>query len=245
MAKHNELYELLGKYQVLKQLNPNKFEELEKEALINFVYECNALEHNSLSLKDVKEVIENGVGNVTDNNREELETSGLYDAMKYVQMLVNERINLSEAIVKELHTKLYIGASDDFKGQYRTDFVTIPHARNFPPFRHISYYMNKMFEEYKTMDDNLDVITKIALTHVKFENIHPFNDGNGQVGRLIINYQLMKAGYPFIAIPASVKKAYTHAFEHYNEELDIHYMVDIIEDALKNELKWRIAYLEK
>ena len=244
MAKHNELYELLGKYQLLKQQNPDKFEELEKERLLNFVFECNALEHSSMSLKDVKEVIDNGVGNVTNNNREELETSGLYDAMKYVQQLVNDRINLSEDIIKELHAKLYIGAAEDFKGVYRTDFVTIPHARNFPPFRHISYYMNKMFDEYKQLT-NIDTIERIALSHVKFENIHPFNDGNGQVGRLIVNYQLMKAGYPFIAINSKVKKDYTHAFEHYNEEVDIHYMVDIITNALAEELKVRIEYLEK
>ena len=244
MAKHNELYELLGKYQLLKQTNPDKFEELEKERLINFVYECNALEHNSLSLKEVTEVIENGVINVTNNNREELETSGLYDAMKYVQLLVDERINLSEAMIKELHSKLYIGASDDFKGQYRTDFVTIPHARNFPPFRHIAYFMNKMFEEYKQLLD-MDVIERVALMHIKFENIHPFNDGNGQVGRLLINYALLKAGYPFISIPVSKKKEYTHAFEHFNEEADDTYMVNIIKDALVNELKYRISYLEK
>jgi len=243
MAKHNELYELLGKYQVLRYTYPQKFIECEKESLINFVYECNALERSSLTLEEVREVVDSGVGNVTNINHEELEAYGLYEAMTYVNKLVESSTNLNEAIVKELHAKVYIGASPDFKGQYRTDFVTIPHARNFPPFRHISYCMNKLFEEYKEVD-YMDVIERSALFHIKFENIHPFNDGNGQVGRLIINYQLMKAGYPLIAISLKDKRTYTKAFEKYNEELDSTQMVDILANAIKDELKRRILFLE-
>lgn len=243
MAKHNELYELLGKYQVLRYSHPEKFIECEKESLINFVYECNALERSSLKFEEVREVVESGVGNVTNINHEELEAYGLYDAMTYVNKLVANGTNLNESIVKELHEKIYIGASPDFKGQYRTDFVTIPHARNFPPFRHISYYMNKLFEEYKEID-YMDIIERTALFHIKFENIHPFNDGNGQVGRLIINYQLMRAGYPLIAISLKDKRAYTKAFEKYNEELDANPMVEIVSNAIKEELKNRIAFLE-
>ncbi len=242
MAKREELYALLGKYQELKHIHPARNKECEEEALLFFIWQCNGIERNSLTLDEVKDVVNSGVSNVTDNNREELETIGLYEAMKYVKKLVEGNVEVDEAIVKELHSLVYMGASNDFKGQYRTDYITIPHARNLPPVRHISYYMNKLFEEYVEMQD-LDIIERVALFHLKFENIHPFGDGNGQVGRLIINYQLMKAGYPYICIHVNKKKDYIKAFELYHLERDDKPMQQIIIDALADELEARIEIL--
>lgn len=243
MAKHNELFGLLGEYGVLCHQNPNKAAECAHDAQIEFVFECNAIERNTLAFEEVKKVIENGVTTVSMDNREELETAGLNDAVNYIEKLIEDNIDLSENIVKELHSILYVGASKDFKGQYRSDFVTIPHAQNLPPVRHISYFMNKLFDEYKEMS-NLDIIERIALFHIKFENIHPFQDGNGQVGRLIINYQLMRAGYPPIVIKNADKKTYIKAFEKYNRELDAIPMMEIITNALKEALEVRIAHLK-
>jgi Fic family protein len=244
MAKHSELFGLLGEYLLLRHKFPKKAKTLDRQRQYYFVFQCNGLERNTLSIDQVRQVIESGVGNVNANNREELETSGLNDATNYVHILLTEDLNLSEFHIKELHSKLYIGASDDFRGKYRGDFVTIPHAQNFPPVRHIPYFMNKLFDEYKAMD-NLDVIEKIALFHIKFENIHPFQDGNGQIGRLIINYQLMKAGYPPIAIETDKKKVYFKAFEKYHRELDLEPMVNVITEALNRELIYRIEYLKQ
>ena len=244
MAKHSELFGLLGEYLVLRHAKPDKAIELDQQRQHYFVYQCNAIERNSLTLEQVRKVIESGVANVNPNNREELETSGLNDAANYVIKLLEENLNLSEFHIKELHSKIYIGASEEFKGKYRNDFVSIPHAQNFPPVRHIPYFMNKLFDEYKAID-NLDIIEKIAIFHLKFENIHPFQDGNGQVGRLIINYQLMKAGYPPITFEGDKKKLYFKAFEKYYKELDLEPMVNLIVEALRRELFYRIEYLKQ
>lgn len=244
MAKHNELFSLLGEYLLLRHQHPRKASDLDRQRQTYFVYQCNAIERNQLTLEQVRQVIESGVENVSSNNREQLETTGLDDASNYVNRLVQDGLNLNENHIKELHTKLYVGASADFKGQYRNDYITIPHAQNFPPVRHIPYFMNKLFEEYKA-SDNLDILEKIALFHIKFENIHPFQDGNGQVGRLIINYQLMKAGYPPVIIEADKKKVYFKAFEKYHRELDLTPMLQIIIDALNRELIYRIEYLKQ
>jgi Fic family protein len=174
-----------------------------------------------------------------------LEAAGLYEAMRYVQKLVDNNVELTEDIIKELHSLLYVGASEDFRGQYRTDYITIPHARNLPPVRHISYYMNKLFEEYNNEMNKMDIIEKISLFHIKFENIHPFQDGNGQVGRLIINYQLMRAGYPFISLKNKNKKEYIKAFESYHMDLDDHEMYQLIVNAIAEELEARIEILSR
>lgn len=244
LTKHSELFGLLGEYQVLRCEHPKRAKELEKEAQIDFVYESNAMERSRLTREKVAEVINRGVQNISADNREELEAYGLFDAARYVRRLVEDEIPLSEAIVKELHSIFYVGASSDFRGQYRRDFITLPHAQNMPPVRHISYFMNKLFDEYREMSE-MDVIEKIALFHIKFENIHPFQDGNGQVGRLIINYQLTRSGYPPIALPHEDKKKYVKAFEKYNRELDPLPMMEIIADAIAETLRKRIEELKK
>lgn len=244
MAKREELYALLGKYQELKHLHPVENQKCDDEAIEYFIWQCNGIERNTMTLEQVRDVLDYGVRNVSEDNHQELETKGLYEAMKYVKKLVDDNIEINEEIVKELHSLVYTGASDDFKGQYRTDFITIPHAQNLPPVRHISYFMNKLFEEYNNEMADLDILERIALFHLKFENIHPFGDGNGQVGRLIINYQLMKAGYPFIAIKEKNKKEYVKAFETYHVELDDKPMQQILIDAVASELEARIEILE-
>ena len=246
MAHREDLYALLGKYQELSNIHPRRNAQANDEAMAFFVWQCNAIERNQLTLKEVEEVINSGVSNVTESNREELEAVGLYEAMKYVLEIVEENRELTENDVKRLHTLLYFGASADFKGQYRTDYVTIPHARNLPPVRHISYYMNQLFDKYNKMQD-VDIVDRVAQFHLDFEAIHPFGDGNGQVGRLIINYQLLRAGYPYICIHANIKKQYIKAFEHYYESgnTDISEMRQIIIDALYDELTARIEVLEK
>ena len=117
---------------------------------------------------------------------------GVKKAMETVYQQIEENANKpiytfgplihNEEVVKELHRITFVGSSVDFKGVYRTDFVTIPHARNMPPVRHISYFMNKLFDEYKEMA-HYDILKKVAVFHIKFENIHPFDDGNGRIGR--------------------------------------------------------------
>ncbi len=246
MSKREELYQLLGRYQELSNVHPRRNEQANEESMSFFVWQCNAIERSTLSLEDVDEVIHTGINNVTESNREELEAMGLYEAMKYAIKLADDNKELKEDDVKEIHKLLYMGASVDFKGQYRTDYITIPHARNLPPVRHISYYMNQLFEKYQEMQD-CDLIERIAKFHLDFENIHPFGDGNGQVGRVIMNYQLLRAGYPYICIHENKKKEYVKAFEEYydSNETDCSAMKQIIIDALEDELKARIEILSK
>lgn len=242
MGKYTDLFALLGNYQVAKHARLAQHKAIERERLVSLILESTTMAGYSLTKEMIDSIMTQGVQQVTPTNHDQLMVAGYQDAFMLVQRLVADQIELSENIVKELHSLLFVGSSEDFRGQYRTDYITVPHAKNLPPVRHISYFMSKLFDEYKE-PSNMDMIERIAWFHVKFEGIHPFEDGNGQVGRLIINYQLMKAGYPFVVFNHDMKKRYYKALEIYQTELNLQPMVEIILEAISNELTTRINLL--
>jgi len=242
MGKYTDLFALLGNYQVAKHTRLTQNKAIERERLISLILESTTMAGHTLTKDKINTILSNGVQEVTPTNHDELMVAGYQDAFMFVERLVADQIELSENIVKEIHSLLYVGSSEDFRGQYRTDYITVPHAKNLPPVRHISYFMSKLFDEYKE-PSNMDIIERIAWFHVKLEGIHSFEDGNGQVGRLIINYQLMKAGYPFVVFKHDIKKRYYKALEIYQTELNLQPMVEIILEALSEELQTRITLL--
>lgn len=242
MGKYTDLFALLGNYQVAKHAQVAQNKAIERERLVSLILESTTMAGHTLTKEKIDTIMSQGIQQVTPTNHDELMVVGYQDAFQFMQRLVQDQIELTENIVKELHSLLFVGSSEDFRGQYRTDYVTVPHAKNLPPVRHISYFMSKLFDEYKEKS-TMDVIERIAWFHVKFEGIHPFEDGNGQVGRVIINYQLLKAGYPFIVFKHDLKKRYYKALEIYQTELNLQPMVEIILEALQEELATRITLL--
>ena len=94
--------------------------------------------------------------------------------------------------------------------------------------------MEELLDFYKNNSNN--IIEKIALFHLQFETIHPFIDGNGRIGRLILNFELMKNGYVPINIKHKDKSKYYDAFKVYNSDNDSSLMVNLICDYLIEEL---------
>lgn len=85
-------------------------------------------------------------------------------------------------------------------------------------------------------ENTISIIEKIALFHLKFESIHPFIDGNGKTGRLILNFELMKNGFVPINIKFKDRRKYYDAFKPYNENKDSSLMIDLICDYSIEEL---------
>ena len=81
-------------------------------------------------------------------------------------------------------------------------------------------------------DKETNIIKKLALFHIKFEAIHPFIDGNGRTGRLLVNFELMKNGYPPIDIKYSDRKSYYDAFDAYHENHDLSVMENLFAEYI-------------
>ncbi|WP_254616019.1 Fic family protein [Mycoplasma sp. OR1901] len=102
--------------------------------------------------------------------------------------------------------------------------------------------MEQLLENYK--NSNEDIITKLARFHIEFEHIHPFIDGNGRIGRLLINLELMKAGYPPIDIKFTDRLKYYEAFDEYHLKNNIFAMADLFAKYLNKRLDFYLSILD-
>jgi len=102
--------------------------------------------------------------------------------------------------------------------------------------------MEELLEEYKNSKE--DIVTKLARFHIEFEGIHPFIDGNGRTGRLLVNLELMKAGYPPIDIKFTDRLKYYEAFDEYHVKHNISAMADMFAKYLNQRLDLYLSILD-
>ena len=146
--------------------------------------------------------------------KEHLEVIGHKEAFDYVCELVKEKATLNESIIKQIHDLVLADKRED-RGVYRRVPVRIVGAAHVPvqPYL-IEPMLNDLILNYNESTDH--IITKLARFHIEFEGIHPFIDGNGRTGRLLVNLELMKAGFPPIDIKFSDRAAYYNAFDEFH-----------------------------
>ncbi len=143
-----------------------------------------------------------------------MEAVGHKEAFDYVSELVKDNVPLSESIIKQIHYLVLADKKDD-RGVYRRVPVHIMGAQHEPvqPYL-IQPKMEQLLLDYAQSGEH--IITKLARFHIDFESIHPFIDGNGRTGRLLVNLELMKVGCPPIDIKFMDRIAYYNAFDEYH-----------------------------
>ena len=146
--------------------------------------------------------------------KDHIEAVGHKEAFDFVRDLVKEQISLSESIIKQIHYLLLADKRED-RGVYRRVPVRIMGAKHEPvqPYL-IQSKMEQLLEAYRNSTDH--IIPRLARFHIEFEGIHTFIDGNGRTGRLLVNLELMKAGYPPIDIKFADRIPYYNTFEEYH-----------------------------
>lgn len=195
-----------------------ELERLKEEFVVEYTYNSNAIEGNTLTLRETDLVLR---GLTIDQKplKDHMEAVGHKEAFDYVSELVKENEPLSESIIRKIHYLVLADKTDD-RGVYRRVPVRIMGARNDPvqPYL-IQPKMEQLLIDYA--DSKEHIITKLAKFHIEFEGIHPFIDGNGRTGRLLVNLELMKLGYPPIDIKFADRAAYYAAFDKYYQNHDI------------------------
>ena len=240
-----------SKDSILSQLNRKKVEldgrrpltegELERfneEFTVEYTYNSNAIEGNTLTLRETDLVLR-GLTIAQKPLKDHMEAVGHKEAFDYVRELVKEKAPLTESIIKQIHYLVLADKKDD-RGVYRRVPVRIMGAHHEPvqPYL-IEPKMEQLLQDYAASEEH--IVTKLARFHIEFEGIHPFIDGNGRTGRLLVNLELMKAGYPPIDIKFTDRVMYYNAFDAYHVKHDLSAMEGLLAGYINARLD---AYLK-
>lgn len=225
-----------------RPLTQGELKRLQKEFLVEFTYNSNAIEGNTLTLQETALVLK-GLTIAQKPLKHHLEAVGHRDAFLYVEQLVADKVPISEKIIKDIHSLVLIDRPDD-RGVYRQIPVKIVGACHEPPQPYlIPIQMEQLIAGQK--ETKRHPIENTALFHLDFEGIHPFIDGNGRTGRLILNLMLIQQGYPPIDVKFSDRKRYYACFDAYYRDKSAAPMVTMISDYVEKRLKQYLAILSQ
>lgn len=196
-----------------RPLTDGEVARLNEEFIVEYTYNSNAIEGNTLTLRETDLVLR---GLTIDQKplKDHMEAVGHKEAFEYVSELVKDNVPISENVIKQIHFLVLADKKDD-RGVYRRVPVRIMGAQHEPvqPYL-IEPKMEQLLRDFKESSEH--IVTKLARFHIEFEGIHPFIDGNGRTGRLLVNLELMKAGYPPIDIKFTDRITYYNAFDEYH-----------------------------
>ena len=245
--KKNILLDIQRKRERLSEMRPltqGEVERLAEEFMIDFTYNSNAIEGNTLTLKETALALE---GMTIDQKplKDHLEAVGHRDAFLYVQDVAKQEIPLSETVIKNIHALVLMNRPDD-KGVYRRIPVRIMGAYTEPvqPYM-IEPRMAELLSANEERKNTMTDIERIALFHLEFEGIHPFIDGNGRTGRLVLNLDLIRNGYPPINVKFTDRKRYYDAFDAFYKDNDSIPMTELIAEYIDLRFDDYFAVLER
>lgn len=179
-----------------RPLPPDTVHRLNDDLRIFLTYHSNAIEGNTLTLRETQMVIEYGVTVHGHPLREYLEATNHAEAYRYVTELVEQQRPITRGTILALHS-LVMDKILEEKGQFRTVPVYIRGANMTPPpARQVESLMQDWLTWIEGEGLRYQLIMRAAIAHHGFEAVHPFADGNGRVGRLLLNLMLMREGYP-------------------------------------------------
>lgn len=169
---------------------------LNEDLRVFLTYHSNAIEGNTLSLRETQMVIEYGITIDGHPLREYLEATNHAEAYEFVAALIESRELITLETILSLH-RVVMDKILQEKGTFRTVPVYIRGAMmNPPPAREVETYMHQWLEWVNGEGLDYEPIIRASIAHHGFEAVHPFLDGNGRVGRLLLNLMLMREGYP-------------------------------------------------
>lgn len=224
----------IGELKTLEAKGTIKIPHLSKEDWVKFietfVYNTNAIEGSTINPKEVKNILKEGIW--PEKPKEDIsETYGVAEAIDYIKK-AKEHISLN--LIKELHTIVFKN-SKPFAGKFRKKGVEVVIADSVGNIVHrgapSTYVVNLLKELIEWYDDNkkrYPALVLAAVIHNQFENIHPFQDGNGRVGRLLMNNILLKHNKPPINIDFKNRSIYYAALQAYEHTHNLRPTIELM-----------------
>lgn len=210
---------------------------------LEWTYNSNGIEGNTLTLRETKVVLE-GITIGGKTMREHLEAVNHRDAIEFLEQLVTDQVQLTERDIKDIHALVLRGIDPNEAGRYRRENVRISGASTTPPdFLHVEEAMQQLLD-WNASQTGHHPARHIAELHTRFVEIHPFVDGNGRTGRLLMNFELMKAGYPPSIIRVEDRLAYYEALDTACVTRDYGAIAHLVTEGVERSLTVYLELLE-
>ncbi len=226
LAKLNK-YDKEIKVHHLQKFNWKTFTE-------QFTYNTNAIEGSSIQLEEVPEILHKKIA----EDYEEIETKGVAKAVDFIRKTKEE---LSLNLIRKLHRLCFKG-SKPFAGQFRNVEVVIRNSSGNVihagvPVSKLNEALKDLVEWHKKNKKKFKPLILAAIIHNQFEHTHPFQDGNGRVGRLLLNFILLKNKYPPINILLNDRTEYYHTLQEYSKNQNLRPTIMFLIKQYKKTLK--------
>jgi Fic family protein len=239
----NKIKALKQEYDSLKKGKDSLLKIIDEVEISEIVYNSNAIENSTLTLKETEKILLEMEVSKEVSLREVFEAKNLARVVEYIRIKSSEK-ELSKEMILLLHQMLMNNINDEFAGRFRLkgEYVKVGLYIAPAPER-LEKIIEEILNEYENEYDKY-FLDKIAKFHLDFENAHPFVDGNGRIGRVLMNFQLQLLGFPNVIIRNTEKQNYYNAFNIYRDKEDIRPLEKVIFLALSESLNKRIAYLK-
>ena len=227
-----------------RPLNKGILTKLENNLKTNFIYNSNAIEGSTLTLKETDIILQYGVTVKGKSLKEHQEVKGQEYALNFLKEVIKTNESLSLRLIRKFNA-LVLNDDIENRGKFKksnneilgTGFETTPYYL-------VEEKLTELIEKFNSSENN-DLIMKVACFHADFEKIHPFIDGNGRTGRLLLNLELMKNGYPITVIRNEEREKYYTALETAQAKADYRLLTDFIEKSIENTFWIYYKYFDK
>lgn len=219
--------------------NANELASVLSSYSVNFAYNSGKIENDEITYHDTREVFDkDGVTSYTGSTKTLFEIQNSKAAYERMLLAFDDKQIVDEEFLKEIQMILTNGTYDDRRyqigerpGKYKHhDYVTGKNEVG-ASVEDVQEEICKLLDELTDIDDK-NALVAAAYFHAKFENIHPFSDGNGRVGRLLMNYILLIHNHPPITIHEEDRKDYYNALEKFDEELELNSLIGFLKSQL-------------
>lgn len=232
LSRNKKLEEIKKKFQTEWKRVPVSIKEKQlQEISIAFTYNTNAIEGSKITLEETREIIKDKIS----PNRPTRDVRETENHSKVFLNMLKHKQELTEDLILEWHKQIFLESKPEIAGKYRDYLVTIS-GHLAPDWQDVKDLMSELFKFIKKEESEYNLVEFCSRVHYKFEKIHPFGDGNGRIGRLIMNFLLWNKGYPMLIIETKKKKAYYTALNK-DEEGFVSYFIRTYLKANKRRLK--------
>ena len=239
----NRIQDLKRAYDTLRQGKESLLSMIDEVEVPESVYNSNAIENSTLTLEETERILLEQVLSRNVSVREVFEAKNLARVTEYKRIKAKDS-ELNKDLILLLHQMLIGGINDAIAGRFREQGEYVRVGTHIAPApEHVERMIDEILVEYSS-DLGSYFLDKIARFHLDFETIHPFCDGNGRLGRVLINFQLIQLGLPRLIIRNSEKEQYYQAFRDYGGRQRTRTMEDILALGLVESLHKRLSYLQ-